>query len=539
MYIHLLCVICVSIFICIRTCVCLSICIHIHVHTHVYVHICIYIHFFIYIYMLKLNLNLCIGICTYEYMYMYIYIYIYIYTHIYTYWCIYLDALKILIAQGLAALLRDLTRSYRAWFVHMRNSTFIWDMTPTWLNTYRQGTSSAAWHGSLIWDVNMNSYGMWFVHIWHVSFIFHSTRSYVSCHVHSDIALTLLVHMGRDSLTCVMKRSYGTWLTWQKNSSSRGLQRYCVTWLVHMGHDLFVRDMSRTYWTCPFIYDMSHMTRSCGTFIHDMTHMSKYLSPGGSCRHMCVYIVKLLHKPCHTHAFVPSHVGTSHVTCVTYERVVSHTQKTCVKLLCPSHLAYNWVVLHVRESCHVRKNHVTYEWVISHTNEACHIPMSHVTYEWEIYVTHEYVISRMKESCHVRKSHVAYERVMSHRNKSCYTCERHGVKLLRPSHVTNELVMPHMNEPCHIWIVPKTCKWVVSHMKNSCLHMNESCHISTSHITCKHVLSHMNKSGHVWTSNITPTKDLRKVVAPEWKSRTNESRHILTSHIFMWTSHVT
>jgi len=170
------------------------------------------------------------------YIYMYIYIYIYIYTHIYTHVCIYLDALKVLIAQGLAALLRDMTRSSRARCVHMRNSSFLWDMTPTWLNTYRRGTSSAAWHYSLIWDV---------------------TRSYLTC----------FVHISLDSLICVLSRSYGT-LLW-RFSFIWDVTRWYVSWHVHMGHDSHDKTTrlwgacSATAWRDFFTWDMTRLYVTC------------------------------------------------------------------------------------------------------------------------------------------------------------------------------------------------------------------------------------------------------------------------------------
>ena len=76
-----------------------------------------------------------------------------------------------------------------------------------------------------------------------------------------------------------------------------------------------------------------------------------------------------------------------------------------------SHVSYEWVLLHMNESCHIWMRHVAYEWGMSRMNETCHIWVSHVTYEW--------VMSHMNESCHIWMRHVAYEWVMSHMNESC------------------------------------------------------------------------------------------------------------------------
>jgi len=49
----------------------------------------------------------------------------------------------------------------------------------------------------------------------------------------------------------------------------------------------------------------------------------------------------------------------------------------CIPYMSASyHTCHIWV-------CHImRMSHVTYEWVMLHMNESCHIWMSHVTYEW-------------------------------------------------------------------------------------------------------------------------------------------------------------
>jgi len=75
-------------------------------------------------------------------------------------------------------------------------------------------------------------------------------------------------------------------------------------------------------------------------------------------------------------------------------------------------VAYECVMSHMNESCHIWMSHVTYEWVMSHMNESCHIWMIHVTYEW--------VMSHMTEWCHIWMSHVTYAWVMSRMNEWCH-----------------------------------------------------------------------------------------------------------------------
>ena len=107
-----------------------------------------------------------------------------------------------------------------------------------------------------------------------------------------------------------------------------------------------------------------------------------------------------------------------------------------------SHAAYESVMSHVNESCHIWMSCATYEWVTSRTNESCHIRMSHVTYEW--------VMLHTNESCHIWMSHVTHEWVMSHMNESRHTW------------------MSHMNESCHTWTNHDTYNRVMSQVKNSC-----------------------------------------------------------------------
>jgi len=117
-----------------------------------------------------------------------------------------------------------------------------------------------------------------------------------------------------------------------------------------------------------------------------------------------------------------------------------------------SHVTYEWVLLHMNESCHIHQTRPAQEigyqsciseWVMSHTNESCYIWMSHVTY--------------IKQDLHKRSVSVMY---------------------FRMSHVTYEWVLLHMNESCHIHQTRPAQEIGISPV-----FQNESCHIRMSHDT--------------------------------------------------------
>jgi len=205
--------------------------------------------------------------------------------------------------------------------------------------------------------------------------------------------------------------------------------------------------------------------------------------------------------------------------------------------------AYEWVMAHMSESCHIWRSRVTYEgpcdqvlllvllslwscacafeWIMSH--------MSEFTYEW--------VMSHMNQSIHIWMSHVTYEWVMSHMEESCHIwrslwsqgqqqwCVRVCKKRKRnmtPSYVTRllhmwcDVLLSLWSRACaYAWVMSDmsefTYEWVMSHMSESChiwrsrviyegpcdhphVHMNESCHIWVN--------SHMNESCHTWVSQV-------------------------------------
>ena len=178
-----------------------------------------------------------------------------------------------------------------------------------------------------------------------------------------------------------------------------------------------------------------------------------------------------------------SYVGrsTTHRVCCNYgmphictgNHIASSATSCCRWELCH---AYEWVMPHTIEFCHVWKSHgmhnescLACEWVdeSGHTYEWV---MSHI---WMSYVTH------MNESCHTRMCSVTYEWVMAciwmshitHMNKSWHT-HKWVMSHIWVRHVT------HMDESCH------TCEWVVwtsrvERMNESCHTFNESCHTSS------------------------------------------------------------
>jgi len=95
-----------------------------------------------------------------------------------------------------------------------------------------------------------------------------------------------------------------------------------------------------------------------------------------------------------------------------------------------SHVTYEWVLLHMNESCHIHQTRPAQEIGISHVfqNESCHIRMSPVTYEWVMSHTSnktctrdryqscisEWVMSHTNESWHILQTRLCEEICMSH-----------------------------------------------------------------------------------------------------------------------------
>ena len=78
----------------------------------------------------------------------------------------------------------------------------------------------------------------------------------------------------------------------------------------------------------------------------------------------------------------------------TYEWVMSHI---CVNGLIRMSMSRIWM-LHMNVSYLIRMRHVANEWVLSQINESCRIWMRHNT--WMSHVAHERFTSHLNESCH-------------------------------------------------------------------------------------------------------------------------------------------
>jgi len=149
----------------------------------------------------------------------------------------------------------------------------------------------------------------------------------------------------------------------------------------------------------------------------------------------------ILIESCHT--FVSYH---THESC--YTNVSCHTHASC----------------HTYESCHrpesTRTGRSKCVWSASstichahtsHINQSCHLwlrwhDVSHVINEW--------VMSHMRESCHVSSR--------SWKGKSHEPCD------ISRSRGTYQRVMWHINGSCHISMSPVTYQWVMSYTDESC-----------------------------------------------------------------------
>jgi len=127
-------------------------------------------------------------------------------------------------------------------------------------------------------------------------------------------------------------------------------------------------------------------------------------------------------------------------------------------------------------------SHVAYEWVMSHMNESCHIWMSHVTSitcNGRVRMNLSESCNILKESCPIWMSHVSYEWVVSH---------------IWMNHVPYKCDMSHMNESCRIWmshVTSNTCTGRVRMSLNGTwLILKESCPIWMSHVPYEWAMSH-------------------------------------------------
>ena len=198
-----------------------------------------------------------------------------------------------------------------------------------------------------------------------------------------------------------------------------------------------------------------------------------------------------------------------------------------------SHVAYERVMAHMYESCHVRINHVTYEWVMSHTNASR-------TKEYEKGTHHQQNRRRDRSAlwcvrCNVlqcdavccsamlcvavcsikrrtkgntRMPFICYETSsniwhiqMNQRTKECEEMCWSAMQCVAVCSIKRRTKgctrMPFIcyDTSCHIWMSRVIYKWVVSHTI-------ESCHAWMSHATLERVMEHMKESCHVWMSHV-------------------------------------
>jgi len=173
-----------------------------------------------------------------------------------------------------------------------------------------------------------------------------------------------------------------------------------------------------------------------------------------------------MHMSCHTYEWVMSHIWRSRFTnmnesCRTYEWVMSHI----------------WMsrVAHMNESCHTWMRRVT------HMNESCPtstLPVnvdssteSWYTYEWGLHATRQHSW-RHRAMSPVYLPNLTFTGSVDSSTESCYTYEW-GMPHLWTSHVT------HMNELCHTneWGMHATRHLSSRHrvMSPVCLNQKKNC----------------------------------------------------------------
>ena len=193
------------------------------------------------------------------------------------------------------------------------------------------------------------------------------------------------------------------------------------------------------------------------------------------------------------------HVTSTHKSCHTYERGLSHARKSHVPL---EERVDPWVVSHIQR-CHVTR-----------TNESCH--------------THKLVISRSKRgkthgSCHIYKQVMSHFRMrnVKHTNKSCHT-RREGrpmshVTRTNKSYHTHQWVMSHARMS-HVPLEERVKPWVMSHIQIS--HVTRT--MSISHTQISHVT--LEREGRP-TDYVTSTNKSCWVMSQSKRGQTHGSRH--------------
>jgi len=297
----------------------------------------------------------------------------------------------------------------------------------------------------------------------------------------------------------------------------------------------WTRRVTQKEWVVPHIWSshvversyvwmshVTHMNETCHIYERDMSHIwTRHVVPHIWRSHVlhinetCQIWIRPVTYHCVLSQMFPT--SRSHVTCVSYGRVMLHTWMSHVT---HSHMAVFYCtriplfvirimarVSHMDESC------CTSEWVMAHI------------YIWMCFITHVSNIPESCRMCHIWMSHAThmnaschtftYGCVLSQSCHACHTWTSHVSQMHESWHIfTYGRVSSHMfpTSWSHVACVPY--EWVMSRVS----HMNESCHKNkwvTSHIyilLC--FIAHASNMWeschmcHIWMSRVTHMNEL-------------------------------